>query len=669
MKLRPFLFTLLIPLFSLIIMTNLFQAAAADGDEMGVTAVSDFDRLSQLTVSTQPAYGVNFISWARAASTSETRYQNALSTGAGWNRWPMYWNNIEQSRATPGDFHWEYQDKTVISDTEHGLKLNAILLGTPSFYTTNSTTNEPTNQSPPNLAGPLSLDAVQAATPEGLYYPIFTDGSDIPGPGKTINDGNKWARFVYAAVNRYKPGGEIAQQRGWPAGVGVTHWELWNEPDLVGFWDGTTADYARLLKVGYLAANQADANAQIIFGGLANISQNAEYYRAVMTVFNGDANAPAYHYYHDIFATHNYHYAKMSWQVVFRASQVMADFGIDKPIWLNESGVPVWDDYPGPVCEPDSLYRATMSEQADFVVQSALYATYGGADMLFFFQLYDDCGNIGGNHDWYSPDTCSDTVIEPGGDAFGLFRNPNEAGYCYTDHPQPETPRPSYDAYRMLTTYITGVEPMWWIRPYGSTPYNGRQEWFGFYKPGTGERVLGLFARYGTPETAVITSTNAAQTGLLITPDGVTQTVTATNGVFTFTLPAATNQNNPGNSEPYDIGGRPYILIEPDTLPPDMTASGPVTAVSSINLTWLGTDLGSEVKNYDVTVAVDGGTAVSWLTGSTNTSATYSGAPGHSYTFTVYGRDKASNVSGGTAVTVITKELNEHVYLPLTINE
>ena len=59
------------------------------------------------------------------------------------------------------------------------------------------------------------------------------------------------------------------------------------------------------------------------------------------------------------------------------------DFGIDKPIWLNESGVSVGDDYPGPVCEPDSLYRATMSEQADFIIQSAFYAIFGRANMLF----------------------------------------------------------------------------------------------------------------------------------------------------------------------------------------------------------------------------------------------------------------------------------------------
>ena len=58
-----------------------------------------------------------------------------------------------------------------------------------------------------------------------------------------------------------------------------------------------------------------------------------------------------------------------------------------------------------------------------------------------------------------------------------------------------------------------------------------------------------------------------------------------------------------------------------------------------------------------------------WLTETISTAVTYAGAPDHTYTFTVYGRDKAGNVSGGTAVTVLTKELTEHVYLPLAIKD
>jgi hypothetical protein len=200
---------------------------------------------------TGPAYGVNFISWAKGQTpVSDQRYANGRSTGAVWNRWPMYWTNIEQSE---GSFSWAYQDVAVENDIAQGFQIDAILLGTPSFYTT-SPAGENFTPIPGSI---LAVNDIQAATPQGLYEPVFADGTDTPGAGKVINQANRWARFVYTAVNRYKPGGILAQQNGWTNGEGVTHWEIWNEPDLFQFWDGTVEDYGRLLKVGYLAARQA----------------------------------------------------------------------------------------------------------------------------------------------------------------------------------------------------------------------------------------------------------------------------------------------------------------------------------------------------------------------------------------------------------------------------
>lgn len=63
---------------------------------------------------------------------------------------------------------------------------------------------------------------------------------------------------------------------------------MWNEPDLASFWSGSVADYARLLKVGYLAARQADSLAQILFGGLANDSGHLGYYDEVLDIYDGD---------------------------------------------------------------------------------------------------------------------------------------------------------------------------------------------------------------------------------------------------------------------------------------------------------------------------------------------------------------------------------------------
>jgi hypothetical protein len=71
-----------------------------------------------------------------------------------------------------------------------------------------------------------------------------------------------------------------------------------------------------------------------------------------------------------------------------------------------------------------------------------------------------------------------------------------------------------------------------------------------------------MWARFGTVQTAVITATSTS--ALLVYPDGLTDTITPTNGVYTIPLAAATNLNAPWDPTLYAIGGRPVILIEQD---------------------------------------------------------------------------------------------------------
>ncbi len=158
------------------------------------------------------------------------------------------------------------------------------------------------------------------------------------------------------------------------------------------------------------------------------------------------------------------------------------------------------------------------------------------------------------------------------GDANGLYRNPTDAT-CFAQHPQPETARDSLAAYRVLTTYVTDVYPYWRQRP-GSPKCMGPgnvatpgQEWIAFYQPGSGRRVVGLWALCAESETAVIPATSPTGTALLVAPTGSAQTITAQNGVYTIHLPGATNRNTfPDGTltEFYPIGGRPFILVEAD---------------------------------------------------------------------------------------------------------
>ena len=534
-----------------------------------------------------PAFGVVFISSAedrhpgsgRTPQSLEQQYQNGLTTGATWNRWPLYWFNIEQS---PGVFNWVTQDATVQADIAHGFQLNAILLGTPGFYTTNAAR---ASRVPRLRPGELSLDAPEQATPLGLFEPTFSDGTDTLAPGQTPNPANKWAVFATAAVNRYKPGGQLATANGWPAGVGVTHWEIWNEPDLDIFWDASIEDYARLLKVGYLATKAADPNATVLFAGLANSYANGdkfEYYRRVLTILAADPAAAEHGFYHDILATHSYFHAWKSWYHVYRARGAMHEFGFEKPIWLNESGVAIWDDYPGPVWDAQSSLRATAGEHADYIIQSALYALFAGADGVFHFQLYDGCGNqpAGTNFPPHNGELCDEHNEYQGkpcaGDANGLFRNPTDM-LCFTQHPQPGSARSGLSAYQVLTTYLSGAVPYWRTRAGEAAVCPGQvnadqktppQEIIAFYRSATNERVVGLWTLCDRAETAVLDATSADGRATLVFPDGRTQAITAVDGRYTIALPPATNRNPfPFGQSPnplFPIGGSPVLLVEKD---------------------------------------------------------------------------------------------------------
>lgn len=611
------------------------------------------------TTATGPEYGVGFIS-APQDPADETRYANALATGATWNRWPIYWFNIEQSEGT---FDWAAHDAVIRADLQHGLNLDAVLLGSPYY-----------DRVP---AGPLprtgtTLRGREIEPPPGLYEPVFADG-DTPGPQKQINPANPWARFVYAVVNRYRPGGIMAQtDPGWPAGSGVTVWEIWNEPDLSGFWLGSEADYARLLKVGYLAAKHADPDARVMVGGLAYFEEDG-FFEKVLQVFDTDPMAPAYGYFHDIVGVHNYFQSWSSWYYVYRTVLTLAAHGLEKEIWLNESGLPAWNDYPGPVWDDASAFRGTMAEQADFVVQSAFYATFAGADAIFHFQLYDGCGNQPEGTDFppHQGELCEadgtllgDSTLPCAGDAFGLYRNPSDAA-CFTQHPQPETPRPVFAAFKAVTTYLQGVEPLWRLRPGGTNVLDAPQEWIAFYRPDTKERIVGMWTRFSDPQIATIPALAASAT--LVTPDGITETVTpGPTGTYTLNLPGATNHNTPWDPDFRAIGGRPYILVEKDEAPPVTTLSvTPFVVEGTLRARWSGDDgLGSGLRDYTLTLAVNGNEPSPWLEETTATESAYPVVLGKTYTFALVARDRAGNLSPPREVTVVAQAPQTTLHLP-----
>jgi hypothetical protein len=79
---------------------------------------------------------------------------------------------------------------------------------------------------------------------------------------------------------------------------------------------------------------------------------------------------------------------------------------------------------------------------------------------------------------------------------------------------------------------------------------------------------------------------------------------------------------------------------------PTATATSPAESGSSdFVVTWSGNDAHSGVASMDVFVAVDGAGYSLWQQGVAPGSATYSGAPGHTYRFSAMARDHTGNTS------------------------
>ncbi len=137
------------------------------------------------------------------------------NTGAGWVRFDFLWTAIE-----PDNNQWSFEqyDKVVAAVRSRGLQILGELDFTPPWARAASCTS-----------------------------------SDKCPPGNMA----EWQEFLRTTVTRYK--------------ASVSHWEIWNEPNLRGFWASgpDPAAYTELLKASYPAVKEADPNAVVITGGLA----------------------------------------------------------------------------------------------------------------------------------------------------------------------------------------------------------------------------------------------------------------------------------------------------------------------------------------------------------------------------------------------------------------
>lgn len=608
------------------------------------------------TAQTEPndRLGIDFVGVAGFVGVPVVagRQAKATNVGAAWDRWVFYWDKIETA---PDVFDYAQHDAAVAADLAGGLQIDGVLMITPPFYGSGGSalTEAPRIHDRPlptrGLARPAGETIQQtcnvtigsgALPPRNLNQPVFVDGPD----GRRINRQNYWAYFVWKTVERYDGDGVDDAPLDPKTGVKpvVKHWEMWNEPDFPchgdfgGFWNGTPADYYRLLKVGYLAAKHADPESVVILGGLAHWpypGQNwfGEFLNAV-AADNEKALQAQSNYFFDVLALHWYSNVRNVLISQSYANQMTSRNLGSKTIWINESGVPSWEDYPGKG-NPQTPYQASLEEQAAYVIQNFAYALASGLstpkvpiERVFHFQLYDD------GHP----------------EAYGLIRNPSDSA---TDpHPsRPGEPRPAYEAFATAAQYLRAVEPFW------HTESSDGLVRIAFFRP-PNQRGLVLWNRAPTTKSWAVTRTGSE--GVLIDELGHSNPITPAGATYTIELPGATNFNQPETPGVSMIGGKPRILIETDTLAPTALINPlPATSGPTIQVSWDLQDWGTGIAAYEIWHS-DGPPAspedwqlltqensVSPGRGRLQGNAEFVGQPGHTYYFAARAQDRAGNWS------------------------
>ncbi len=507
-----------------------------------------------------------------------------------------------------------------------GLTPVVILMGTPARFSTAAVPSVDAAAETEVAALPEHVAAAQMSTaaPIGLFEPIFADGSDAPAPGKAINPANPWAVFVANTVERYRPGGVLARRGLWPTGVGGRYWEIWNEPDYTTFWNGSVAEYYRLLQVAHQTIKSRDPAATVLLGGLAFYDQ-PDWFNHLLRLTGGDPNRAWF----DAFSFHHYLSLAQSERQLERVRASLAAYGLpDTPIWITESGVSVWDDEPALShgVSPATPLRGTMDEQAAYIIENAALAFHHGVARYFHFMLHDDCGD--------GPSS-----------AYGLRRNFADS-VC---GPAAGQPRPAYAAYQLAAQEFRGLIPLW-------RQQQDTAEVLAFYRPDDHSRVVVAWATTGLTATVTVPATGPAaqlrwvESTAAVTPTAgisLTRVISPTAGGFRLTLPPATNQNSiiPEDTS-FQIGGRPYLLIEPDSQPPTATLLAlPPTSPERILVRWQGDDPGSGIDSYRLWVSEDGQPLRLWLTATTALSASFTGQVGHTYGFALTAIDRAGNES------------------------
>ena len=409
-----------------------------------------------------PRFGITEAFW---------QTEEAVELGVGWERILFYWREIQPTG--PEDWNTLHVlEEWLVEADNQGRTVVGLLKNTAPW---------------------ASEDGTEAGLPKGLYLSV-----DDPD--------NLWANFVRRIAEYYSV-------------RNVHHWIIWNEPEIrsgvYGYeFAGSVADYYQLLKVAYKVMKETDPDAVIHLAGLT-WWHDQTYLKRLLSEAAADPEAPEAGYFFDVISLHIYFRSETIQTVMNAVNATQQEFGLNKPVWINETNAPPNRDPFWPVNRRN--FQVDLEQQAWFIIQAFALGFATGAERISVYKLID-------------------IHLPEGGESYGLIR--------------PDfSRRPAFDAYAQATRYLKGftdVNLETWPNHYQIS----------FDKPGTTTYVLWSRTITDTIVTLPSINTRAA----VISPDGRESEIFAVDGAFTISLDGARCYGE------CIIGGPPVIVNMVDVL-------------------------------------------------------------------------------------------------------
>lgn len=267
-------------------------------------------------------------------------YPTMAAAGIGWSRHDLTWSAAEPER---GRFDWSWYDAVVERGEQAGVRILPILCYSAAYW-------------PPGEAQPNA-------------------------PWKYADYG----RFAYEAAKHY-------------AGR-MDAFEVWNEPNLGGFWRGepNAGEYVEMLRQAYQGIRRANHDATVIGGSIAAVGKLDWPYLEAMFAC-GAAK------YMDALSLHPYRPMPEAGQprIAYRVRQLLAHYGApNMPVWITEEGWTLPDDPRTPTDEAwhaNYFARSTLISWAVGNTVHIWYAwggNYGLARDGGLRPAYDACETLG----------------------------------------------------------------------------------------------------------------------------------------------------------------------------------------------------------------------------------------------------------------------------------